>query len=590
MCHDNTGRTLVECVLAHGGTNLMRKQAWLRAAAGLTAAALVLTACSQKENEGTGSDNGDSSQPSAGWPETPEPDIKEGKKGGDFKFAITEPTAIDPYNAQESEGLLVTKYLFTGLIQVEPDGAVEPGVADKWETNDDCSEWTFDLKTGTKFHNGEEVNAESFKRGWERVSAKDSASEVAYHLAGIEGFDEMQAGTATTLSGVDATDPAKLVVKLAEPNCEFYLRTFHPVFSPVPSTAGAPGTNTAYVEAPIGNGPFQMDGPWQHNAGIKLKRFEDYNIGHAAYLDTVTITIAANGSDDEYAGYQNGTFDWARMPTPVLEQARGTYEPQNQWITRKTNGMNYLLVMVTQKPLDDVKARKALSLAIDRNSIIEGVFKGSTTPADSFVPPVFPEAYQKGVCDVCTYDLDEAKKLAKEAGLTEGTELNFQFNVDAGHEGWTAAVKEQLETNLGLKVNLSGVQFPDLLNNEQQPGASGIYRAAWGADYPTPENFLTPLLSTDAIGATATEPTTGDNRGRYSNSEFDDLLKEAKGEKDEAKRTALYQQAEKIAIGDDLALIPLWNRTQHRLANTSKFINVRMDFSENPDLYEISIK
>ena len=126
--------------------------------------------------------------------------------------------------------------------------------------------------------------------------------------------------------------------------------------------------------------------------------------------------------------------------------------------------------------------------------------------------------------------------------------------------------------------------------SEQQPTSTGLYRAAWGADYPTPENFLTPLLSTDAIGAGPNEPTTGDNRGRFSNSEFDDLLKEAKANPDEAARTKLYQEAETIAIGDNLALIPLWNRTQHRLANTDKFINMRMDFSENPDLSVISIK
>ncbi len=568
----------------------MRKQAWLRAAAGLTAAALVLTACSQKSNEGSSNNDNDKATKSAGWPETPLPDIKKGKKGGTFRFGISEPTAIDPYNAQESEGLLVTKYLFTGLITVGPEGDVHPGVATKWESNDDCTKWTFNLKTGTKFHNGEEVTSESFKRGWERVAAKDSASEVSYHLDGIKGFDEMQAGTATTLSGLDASDPAKLVVTLKDPNCEFYLRTYHPVFSPVPSTAGSPTTNTAYVEQPIGNGPFMMDGPWQHNVGIKLKRFDGYKVGHPAYLDSVEITITANGNQDEYAGYQNGTFDWARMPTPVLSQARSTYQPQGQWITRTTNGMNYLLVMVTKKPLDSAKARKALSMAINRDAIINGVFKGSQSPADSLVPPAFPDAYQKGVCAACTYNLDEAKKLAKEAGLTPGTELNFQFNVDAGHEEWTAAVKDQLETNLGLKVSLGGVQFKDMLNNEQQPGSTGIYRAAWGADYPTPGNFLEPLLSTDAIGAPADKPTVGDNRGRYSNKKFDSLLEEAKSEKEESKRVSLYQQAEKIAIGDDMALIPLWNRTQHRLANTDKFINLRMDFSENPDLYEISIK
>jgi oligopeptide transport system substrate-binding protein len=567
----------------------MRKQAWLRTAAGLTAAALVLTACSQKENTGT-SENEGASTPSSGWPETAVPELKEGKKGGTFRLGITEPTAIDPYNAQESEGILVATQLFVGLTTVTYDGKTEPGVADDWETNDDCTEWTFNLKTGTKFHNGEEVTSESFKRGWERVAAKDSASEVAYHLDGIEGFDEMQAGTATALSGVDATDPKKLVVKLTDPNCEFYIRTSHTVFSPIPSTAGSPATNTAYVDQPIGNGPFMMDGPWQHDVGIKLKRFDDYSVQDPAYLDTVEITITPNGSQDEYAGYQNGTFDWSRMPTPVLQQARSTYEPQGQWITRNTNGMNYLLTMVTQKPLDSAKARKAISLAIDRDAIINGVFKGSQTPSTTLVPPVFTEAYQEGVCTDCHFDLDEAKKLAKEAGLTKGTELTFQFNVDAGHEEWCAAVKEQLETNLGITVNMNGVQFTDLLNNEQQPGASGIYRAAWGADYPTPGNFLEPLLSTSAIGAKASEPVTGDNRGRYSNKKFDDLLADALKEKDDAKRIKLYQQAEKIAIGDDQALIPLWNRTQHRLANTKDFINVRMDFHEDPDLRVISTK
>jgi oligopeptide transport system substrate-binding protein len=166
----------------------------------------------------------------------------------------------------------------------------------------------------------------------------------------------------------------------------------------------------------------------------------------------------------------------------------------------------------------------------------------------------------------------------------------MQFNVDAGHEEWMAAIKQQLETNLGLKVTMTGVQFTDLLNNEQQPGASGLFRAAWGADFPTPDNFLSPLLSTDAIGAGPTEPTKGDNRGRYSNSKFDDLLKKARASKDQAERIKLQREAEKLAIGDDLALIPLWNRIQMRLAATDKFINLRMNFNEHPDLPLISTK
>jgi oligopeptide transport system substrate-binding protein len=553
----------------------------------VTVAGLALAGCAEKENTGTG--GGQAPPQTAGWPETEEVKLVDGKKGGTFRLGITEPTAIDPYNAQESEGIFVASYLFTGLVKAEPDGSTKPGVAEKWAPNDDCSEWTFTLKKGTKFHNGEEVTAQSFKTAWERAAIKAAASEVSYHMEPIAGYKDINEGSATTMSGVTVADPATLKVKLDSPDCEFYLRTIHPVFSPVPSTAGA-ADNKTYNDAPVGNGPFMMDGVWEHDKGIKLKRFDGYGADKPAYLDAVEITITAGGAKDEHAGFNNGSFDWARMPTPVLSDERAKHESDGKWIRKNTNGMNYLLTMDTTKPLDSAKARKAISMAIDRDAIINGVFKGSQTPSTSLVPPVFKSAYQPGVCTACKYNLEEAKKLAGEAGLTQGTELNFQFNTDAGHEEWCAAVKQQLEQNLGLKVNMTGVEFKDLLDNEQQPGASGIYRAAWGADYPTPGNFLAPLLSTEAIGAGPTEPTTGDNRGRYSNPKFDELLKKANASKDDSERIKFYQDAEKIAIGEDLALIPLWNRTQNRLANAEKFVNLRMDFNEFADISVISIK
>ncbi|WP_226353453.1 ABC transporter substrate-binding protein [Pseudonocardia sp. ICBG601] len=215
------------------------------------------------------------------------------------------------------------------------------------------------------------------------------------------------------------------------------------------------------------------------------------------------------------------------------------------------------------------------------------------SPADALIPPNFPDAYTPGVCTACTYNPDEAKRLAQQAGLTPGTEVKLQYNTGAGHEEWTAAVKQQLEQNLGLKVTYTGVPFRDLLDNEQQPEASGLWRAAWSADYPTPGNYLFPLLATQSIvvpTASPSEPAQGDNRGRYSNPEFDKLLAQAAQTQDEAARNDLYKRAEKIAIGDDLALIPLWFRQQSRLVNTEKFGNVNMDFSEDPTFDTITLK
>jgi len=567
----------------------------VRAAACVTALGLTIAGCAKKENTGSSNNtptSGANSQPDVGFPETQDAPEVPGHAGGTFHLGVTEPTALDPYNAQESEGSLITHVLFTGLSETQPDGKVVPALATSWDTNDDCSVWTFHLKTGTKFHNGEAVTSASFKRGWERAAAKAAASDVSYHMDQIKGYKELNSGTATEMSGVDASDPATLKVTLSDPSCEFYIRTVHTVFSPVPSTAGA-ADNKSFNDQPIGNGPFMMDGPWQHDKGIKLKRFEDYGAGKKAYLDSVEITItsANNGVQEEYDGFNNGTFDWARMPTEVLSTARAANDPKHQWLSRKTSGINYILPMVTQKPLDTPKARKAISMAIDRAAIAQGVFQGAQTPATAFVPPGFKDAFQAGVCDACKYDPEGAKKLASEAGLTPGTTVNFQFNSGAGHEKWTAAVKQQLETNLGLKVNYQGVPFKDMLKNEQAANSSGLYRAAWGADYPTPGNFLQPLLSCGSIGTTdPTQPAVGDNRGRYCNKAFDDLLKKAASTKDEKARNDVYKQAEKMAIGDDQALIPTWFRQQFRLVNSQKFVNVGMNFFEEPTLSIISLK
>ena len=279
------------------------------------------------------------------------------------------------------------------------------------------------------------------------------------------------------------------------------------------------------------------------------------------------------------------------MPVPVQAQARAANEPKNQWISKKTAGINYLQVQVQQPPLNSVAARKAISMAIDRNAIAQGVFQGSQVPATAFLPASFTGAFQDGVCDACRFDPVKAKELAAQAGLTAGTRVAFQFNSGSNHDEWTAAVKQQLERNLGIAVDLTGVPFRDLLTNQRQPTATGLFRAGWSADYPTPSNFLASLLTTKAIGAaTPDDVANGDNRGRYSNPVFDELVAQAVATPDVAARNDLYKQAEKIAIGDDLGVIPLFARQQFRLVNTTTFGNVNMDFWENPTLPEITLR
>ncbi|MFI6346494.1 ABC transporter substrate-binding protein [Streptomyces sp. NPDC050560] len=540
--------------------------------AGAIIIALSATACGSSDDDSGKGDGGS------------------GKSGGTFSMGITEPVAIDPYNAQESEGMLVADNLFTGLYSPTADGQVKPELATSKTVSKDGKTWTFKIKPGTKFTNGEAVNAESFIRGWNRVVQKKSASDVAYHLAGIDGFADVQSGKADEMKGLSAPDENTLQVKLSAPDFEFYIKTTHTVFSPVPKVAGD-GKNQKFNEAPIGNGPFKISGKWEHNKRITLVRNDDYGLTKA-HLDKVNVDIlnSANGVNLEYQGFQSGQYDWARMPTPQLPAAKAKYDPQGEWIDEDTNGMNYLLPITDNGPLKNRDAREAISYAIDRDAIVKGVFQGMQTKSTTILPEVFKDVYQKNLCTSCVkQDKAKAKSLAKSGGLKAGATLELAYNTGAGHEEWVQAVKQQVQDVLGLKIKLVAKPFAELLSDQQKPAATGMYRFSWGADYPTPDNYLYPLLDTASINKDSSGKVTGDNRGRYSNKKFDDLLAQARGTSDQAGRNKIYQQAEKVAL-DDMALIPFTNRTQLRLANTKKWDNLTMDFHEDPDLQNVTLK
>jgi len=519
-----------------------------------------------------------------------EPPGEAGRAGGTFRLGIVEPTAIDPYNSQESEGGLVTKQLFVGLTGVNDAAELVPGVAKEWTANADCSEWRFTLTPDTKFSNGETVTADSFITGMTRAGKKSAASDVAYHMAGIAGFDKLQDGSAQTFSGLSAPDPNTLVVTLSAPDCEFDKKTSHTVMSPVPSAAGE-ATNAGFNEMPVGNGPFKMAEPWQHNKSITLVRNDQHSFGMTK-LDRVELTILNpnNAAELEYQGFQAGQFDWARMPPEQLPAAKARYEPMGQWLHEDTNGMNYLLPITEDGEMASKEARLAVSYAIDRQAIIDGVFKGFQTKSTTIVPPVFKEAYQQGLCTSCDKpDPTLAKDLAQQAGLPPGTNVRLAFNTGGGHELWTQAVKAQLEETLGWRVDYAGEPFDEMLEEQRQPKAHGLYRFAWGADYPTPDNYLFPLLATASINKDDGGTVNGDNRGRYSNPRFDQLINQERASQDDAERVRVIKEAEKLAL-DDMALIPLWNRSQYRLFNAQQFTGGGLDFNEYPPLATISLK
>ena len=553
----------------------MRRWSAITRAAVLATALAVVTAACGGDDEPAGP-TGQPGGPTGVAATTP---------GGVFRVPIGEPRAIDPYNARESEGNNVTKRLFVGLLTYDgnPELEMRPGVAERWSANDDCTQWTFNLRRST-FSNGEPVTAESFIRGWTRAVDAKAASQVAYHLSGIQGYKELHGDpqTATTFSGLSAPDPQTLVVRLTSSDCEFDKKTLVSPMSPVPSVAGA-ANNQTYNEAPIGNGPFMVKPgtKWEHNQRISLVRNDTY-YGTKPNLDGVEFLIfpAQGRLEAEYRAFQAGEADFARIPPALFQQAQTTYQPQGSFLKIERFGINYLLMNNAKAPMNNPDARRAVSMAVDREAINTGVYQGSLTPASALIPPPFGTFHQSGVCgDPCRFDPARAKDLAARGGLTPGTRLKLAYNNDGGHEPLVQAWKDQLERNLGVVVELDGVPFAEHLVKRDQ-GDFDLARAAWGADYPTVDNFLYPLLASDSE----------DNDGRYRSPEVDALIQRARAQKDDAERRRLVNQAERIAIGQDLAVAPTWYRTQYRVFDSRKWAGVLLDFHENPTLETIGLK
>ncbi|MGH3431746.1 MAG: ABC transporter substrate-binding protein, partial [Thermocrispum sp.] len=435
-----------------------------------------------------------------GFDETPEVRIQPGKPGGTFRVADYEPTTLEPGLALSGSELLIASNVFTTLTRVTPEYEVEPGAAQAWESDKECREWTFKLKSGGTFHNGEPVTAESFSRGWTKAV---KGAGAGYLFEAVRGFPEVG-------SGVKAVDDQTLRVRLSRADCDFPVRVAHPVFSPLPKAKDDPNK-------PIGNGPFAVESATEGEK-VVLARWDDYRIGDKAYLDTVELMpvddpeVAMNGAGEE--------FDWARASGTRLRQARDEHAPEGNWIAEEVPGYTGLVPMVKTKPFARPAARKAISYAIDRDKLAEVLLDGSVPPATGLISPSFEDAYQEGTCEPCRYDPGKAKQLAKQGKLGRSTPITLAIPQRQDTVQWAELIKDQVERALGVSVKVEALPPDEYYKGQGRKGASGLFRGAWLPDVATPDDMLRPLLSADGI-------TAGNNTGRYRNKKVEKLLDQA---------------------------------------------------------------
>ena len=518
----------------------MRVSARKGAVIGAVGIALALSACG-----GGDDDEGDGGSAAGG--------------GGSVTLRGCNPeNPLIPVMTNETCGGDVLDQLFSKLVRYDPETA-EPSneIAESIESDDNVT-WTITLKDGWTFHDGTPITAQSFVDAWNWGAYGPNAALNSYFFEPIQGFAEVQGEDANadeiitpdevaaeTMSGLAVVDDSTFTATLVSPQSSFPLRLGYTAFSPLPESFFA--DPAAFGEAPVGSGPFKFDS-WDKNVEIKISTYDDYAGDTKPQIDDATFKIY----EDDNAAYNDLQADnldiVPQLPTAALAGETYKNDLGDRYIERETGVFQSFTFApeAVDPSLANTTLRQAISLAVDRESIIASIFEGTRSPATGWVAPVV-EGFKPDACgEFCTFDPDRAKQLLEEAGGYSGT-LTLSYNGDADHKGWVDATCNSIKNTLGVEcTGVAEVDFATFRTKINDRVMSGMFRTGWQMDYPAVENFLVPLYATGASS----------NDGDYSNPEFDALLQEAATlQGDEAN--AKYNEAEAL-LAADMPAVPLW--------------------------------
>jgi oligopeptide transport system substrate-binding protein len=365
-----------------------------------------------------------------------------------------------------------------------------------------------------------------------------------------------EAGPVTGLSGLRVIDDLTFEVELMQADPEFPLRLAYAAYFPLPSVFF--DDPDAFEEAPIGNGPFMMDGVWEHDVQIALQKNPSYIGPDPAQIDSLVFQIYAT-IETAYTEALAGNLDIVdSVPSAFLETFRTDFP--DRWGESYTTSINtFYFPAYVEELTPDI--RRALSMAIDKQLIMDNIFLGSRDAAWSVVPPVLAGA-RDYVCDYWTFDPEAAKALW-DSIETKPEGLSVWFNAGGGHEDWVEAVVNMWSQNLGIDPGsvtfntLEWAQYLQLLEgpSHDMEGVTGPFRLGWGQDYPSPYNFLHPIFYSTMI------PPVGSNNAYYNNPEFDAALDAGAAAVAASGSLAdgipFYNQAEDI-LCDEVGAIPMF--------------------------------
>lgn len=413
--------------------------------------------------------------------------------------------SLDPHKAVAAGTKEVMFNVFEGLMKPTPDGDLVPAVAEKYEISEDQLTYTFTIRDGIQFHNGQPVRGGDVGESLARcIDPSDPG------ILGVEAFSNIE--------HIEVPEEGRtVIITLREPDSEFlsYL-----------TTAILPADYDQQDTAPVGTGPFKfVSRAAQDN--IVLERFDGY-WGEPAYLDKVTYKIIEN-ADSILMSLQSGAVDlFAHLTSTQVAQLGDDFNIEEGTM----NLVQALYLNNAEAPFDDVRVRQALCYAVDRQQILDLAFDGYGSLIGSSMYPAFGKYFDDSLTNYYAHDVEKAKALLAEAGYPDGFSMtitvpsNYQPHIDTAQ-----VIVEQLK-EVGVTAEIQLVEW-----------------GTWLSDVYAGRQFQSTVVGVDASTMTARAllerftSTAGNNFINYNNADYDALFQQAVSSADDAAQTAAYKQA-----------------------------------------------
>ncbi len=495
----------------------------------------------------------------------------------------TEPPSLDPGLATDTTSANILQNIMDPLVKLGPDLKPVPSLAQSWTQSDGGKTVTFKLRSDGRWTNGDPVTANDFEYSWKRTISPELAADYAYQFFGIVGAQEYNGckSNCDALAdkvGVKATDAHTLQVKLTSPQPWFVQQVAHTSFLAVNKKAVEQfGDKWTEAKNIVTDGPFNLAN-WEHDSRIDLVKNPDWRNASEVSLDRVNGRMISDGTTAVQA-FEAGEVDvTASLPPDEIPRLKDTPEYDNY------AALGTYYYGLNTKNIPDVKQRRAMALAIDRQTIIDNIAQADQVPAEGYTPkgmPGFETIDPHSPWLPAAGDMDKAKDLMSQVQSPKKS-ITLWYNEDPAHKQIAVAVQSMWK-QLGIDVTLKAQEFAQYLEFLGPPPNKAVdaFRLGWIGDYVDAMNFLEQWTCDS-----------GNNNTNYCDKSYDALVAQARNTPDNEKRYELYSKLEDKLLGENGAVpfIPIYWYTYVELERENIKDTYNLNLLDQVDLTKVKVQ